>query len=191
MPASKAFPFEFRNVELQYDSYRGLQVRCRYGEQLEYGASRTHIWSRRALLRSPPWLQQCFRTAGAIHAGPLHRASRRQLLPKMHVSPCASLFHAHRRYLLRVTVLGKGMTPDSKRDFPLWVRNYEKLHEATTPIKVGHTHTAVQETRVERAAGQCFQSEEYRIERCLLVHHQTANAVSLPSQAAMRPRQSW
>lgn len=68
MPASKAFPFEFRNVELQYDSYRGLQVRC--------------------------------------------------------------------RYLLRVTVLGKGMTPDSKRDFPLWVRNYEKLHEATTPIKM-------------------------------------------------------
>lgn len=39
------------------------------------------------------------------------------------------------RYLLRVTVLGKGMTPDSKRDFPIWVRNYEKLHEATTPIK--------------------------------------------------------
>ncbi|PNW79418.1 hypothetical protein CHLRE_09g414200v5 [Chlamydomonas reinhardtii] len=68
LSASKTFPFEFRNVELQYDSYRGQQVRC--------------------------------------------------------------------RYLLRVTVLGKGMTPDSKRDFPIWVRNYEKLHEATTPIKM-------------------------------------------------------
>lgn len=41
------------------------------------------------------------------------------------------------RYLLRVTVLGKGITPDSKRDFPIWVRNYEKLHEAAAPIKVG------------------------------------------------------
>ncbi len=40
------------------------------------------------------------------------------------------------RYLLRVTVVGKGMTPDSRRDFPIWVRNYEKLHEATAPIKV-------------------------------------------------------
>lgn len=34
-------------------------------------------------------------------------------------------------------VQGKGMTTDSRRDFPIWVRNYEKLHEATTPIKVG------------------------------------------------------
>ncbi|EFJ42180.1 hypothetical protein VOLCADRAFT_77226 [Volvox carteri f. nagariensis] len=68
LQASKTFPFEFQNVELQYDSYRGSQVRC--------------------------------------------------------------------RYLLRVTVVGKGMTPDSKRDFPLWVRNYEKLHEATVPIKM-------------------------------------------------------
>ncbi|KAG2493560.1 hypothetical protein HYH03_008374 [Edaphochlamys debaryana] len=68
LPASKTFPFEFRNVELQYDSYRGQQVRC--------------------------------------------------------------------RYLLRVTVAGRGMTADSKRDFPLWVRNYEKLHEAAAPIKM-------------------------------------------------------
>jgi hypothetical protein len=42
------------------------------------------------------------------------------------------------RYLLRVTVGGKGMTPDSKREFPIWIRNYEKLHEASTPIKVSH-----------------------------------------------------
>ncbi len=51
-----------------------------------------------------------------------------------------------------MTVLGKGMTPDSKRDFPLWVRNYEKLHEATTPIKVGPTSVAAHQTRVRRAA---------------------------------------
>ena len=31
LSASKTFPFEFRNVELQYDSYRGQQVRCRCG----------------------------------------------------------------------------------------------------------------------------------------------------------------
>jgi hypothetical protein len=29
--AQKPLPFEFRNVEMQYDSYRGLQVRCRCG----------------------------------------------------------------------------------------------------------------------------------------------------------------
>ncbi|GFR42844.1 hypothetical protein Agub_g3802 [Astrephomene gubernaculifera] len=68
LTTSKTYPFEFRNVELQYDSYRGQQVRC--------------------------------------------------------------------RYFLRVTVLGSRMSPDSKRDFPLWVRNYEKLHEATAPIKM-------------------------------------------------------
>lgn len=27
--AQKPLPFEFKNVEMQYDSYRGLQVRCR------------------------------------------------------------------------------------------------------------------------------------------------------------------
>ena len=28
--ALKPLPFEFRRVEMQYDSYRGLAVRCRY-----------------------------------------------------------------------------------------------------------------------------------------------------------------
>jgi hypothetical protein len=28
--AQKPLPFEFRNVEMQYDSYRGTQVRCRF-----------------------------------------------------------------------------------------------------------------------------------------------------------------
>mmetsp|Transcript_6816 Transcript_6816/g.15085 ORF Transcript_6816/g.15085 Transcript_6816/m.15085 type:complete len:321 (+) Transcript_6816:316-1278(+) len=65
---AKAFPFEFRNVEMQYDSYKGQQVRC--------------------------------------------------------------------RYLLRVTVTGKGMTPDSKKDFTFWVRNYEDVSEAAAPIKM-------------------------------------------------------
>lgn len=29
LSATRAFPFEFRNVEMQYESYRGIQVRCR------------------------------------------------------------------------------------------------------------------------------------------------------------------
>lgn len=29
LASTRAFPFEFRNVEMQYDSYRGIQVRCR------------------------------------------------------------------------------------------------------------------------------------------------------------------
>ncbi len=40
------------------------------------------------------------------------------------------------RYLLRVTVTGKGMTADSKRDLPFWVRNYDLPPEAVPPIKV-------------------------------------------------------
>lgn len=28
--ASKPLPFEFKAVEMQYDSYRGMQVRCRW-----------------------------------------------------------------------------------------------------------------------------------------------------------------
>ena len=42
-----------------------------------------------------------------------------------------------RRYLLRVTVTGKGMVPDTKRDFPFWVRNYEAPTNEPPPIKVG------------------------------------------------------
>ncbi|GBF91273.1 vacuolar sorting-associated protein [Raphidocelis subcapitata] len=66
--ASRPLPFEFRNVEMAYDSYRGLQVRC--------------------------------------------------------------------RYLLRVTVTGKGMVADTKKDFPFWVRNYDVHEEEAPPIKM-------------------------------------------------------
>ncbi|KIY94433.1 hypothetical protein MNEG_13528 [Monoraphidium neglectum] len=65
--ASRPLPFEFRNVEMGYDSYRGLQVRC--------------------------------------------------------------------RYLLRVTVSGKGMVADTRKDFPFWVRNYDVAAEEAPPIK--------------------------------------------------------
>jgi hypothetical protein len=40
------------------------------------------------------------------------------------------------RYLLRVTVTGKGMVADTKRDFPLWVRNYEAPPDDAPPIKM-------------------------------------------------------
>ncbi|KAI8476921.1 MAG: subunit of retromer complex, partial [Monoraphidium minutum] len=66
--SSRPLPFEFRNVEMNYDSYRGLQVRC--------------------------------------------------------------------RYLLRVCVSGKGMAPDTKKDFPFWVRNYDVAAEEAPPIKM-------------------------------------------------------
>ncbi|KAF6257338.1 vacuolar protein sorting-associated protein 26-domain-containing protein [Scenedesmus sp. NREL 46B-D3] len=66
--AQKPLPFEFRNVEMQYDSYRGLAVRC--------------------------------------------------------------------RYLLRVSMTGKGMGTDSKKDAPFWVRNYDLPPEEAPPIKM-------------------------------------------------------
>ncbi|WIA10000.1 hypothetical protein OEZ85_010212 [Tetradesmus obliquus] len=66
--AQKPLPFEFRNVEMQYDSYRGLQVRC--------------------------------------------------------------------RYLLRVSMTGKGMGSDTKKDAPFWVRNYDVPPDEAPPIKM-------------------------------------------------------
>lgn len=66
--AQKPLTFEFRNVEMQNDSYRGLQVRC--------------------------------------------------------------------RYLLRVTMTGKGMVTDTKKDAPFWVRNYDVPPEEAPPIKM-------------------------------------------------------
>ncbi len=37
---------------------------------------------------------------------------------------------------MRVTVTGKGITQDSKRDFNIWVTNYEEPSDAAAPIKV-------------------------------------------------------
>eukprot|EP00983_Pelagomonas_calceolata_P037219 1136240-Pelagomonas_calceolata.AAC.16 len=39
-------------------------------------------------------------------------------------------------YFLRVNIAGKGMTPDTKHDSPIWVRNVEQPSEAAAPIKV-------------------------------------------------------
>jgi hypothetical protein len=47
----------------------------------------------------------------------------------------AQLLH-HHRYLLRVTVTGKGMVTDTKRDVPFWVRNYELPPDEAPPIKM-------------------------------------------------------
>jgi hypothetical protein len=48
--------------------------------------------------------------------------------------------HPPQRYLLRVTVTGKGMVADTKRDFPFWVRNYGEHEEEAPPIKVRRGH---------------------------------------------------
>lgn len=40
------------------------------------------------------------------------------------------------RYLVKVTVTGKGMVPDSRKEASFWVRNYEEPSEAAAPIKV-------------------------------------------------------
>jgi hypothetical protein len=36
-----------------------------------------------------------------------------------------------------VTVTGKGMVADTKKDYPFWVRNYDVAAEEAPPIKVG------------------------------------------------------
>lgn len=48
------------------------------------------------------------------------------------------------RYLLRVTVTGKGMTPDTKKEFNFWVTNYEAPSEVGQPIKVGCQASSIQ-----------------------------------------------
>lgn len=40
------------------------------------------------------------------------------------------------RYLLRVTMTGKGMGTDTKKDAPFWVRNYDVPPEEAPPIKM-------------------------------------------------------
>lgn len=41
------------------------------------------------------------------------------------------------RYIVKVTVTGKGMMPDSKAETGIWIRNYEEASTApTAPIKV-------------------------------------------------------
>ena len=43
-----------------------------------------------------------------------------------------------RRYIVKVTVTGKGMMPDSRSETGIWVRNYEEVSTAlAAPIKVG------------------------------------------------------
>ena len=41
------------------------------------------------------------------------------------------------RYIVKVTVTGKGMTPDSRGETGIWIRNYEEVSTApAAPIKV-------------------------------------------------------
>jgi hypothetical protein len=40
------------------------------------------------------------------------------------------------RYLLRVTMTGKGMVSDTKKDAPFWVRNYDTPPDEAPPIKM-------------------------------------------------------
>lgn len=40
------------------------------------------------------------------------------------------------RYLLRVTLTGKGMGTDTKKDAPFWVRNYDVPPDEAPPIKM-------------------------------------------------------
>lgn len=56
----------------------------------------------------------------------------KQCLTLMTINACFLLF----RYLLRVTVTGKGMVTDTKREAPFWVRNYELPPEEAPPIKM-------------------------------------------------------
>ena len=45
--------------------------------------------------------------------------------------------------MLRVTVVGKGMVPDTKRDFPFWVRNSEPAALPPPPPSLAATAGAV------------------------------------------------
>lgn len=51
-------------------------------------------------------------------------------------APTDVCVRVHGRYILKVTVSGKGMTPDSKKESQIWVRNYEAAPAAAPPIKM-------------------------------------------------------
>ena len=44
LASTQTYPFDFHNVEMQYDSYRGLQVRLRYASRLAWQSKAVH-WS--------------------------------------------------------------------------------------------------------------------------------------------------
>lgn len=82
----------------------------------------------------------CFWVAGlhSLVTAKDQQTTARQLpnnIKKLKKKNCPGL-QVRCRYLLRVSVTGKGMTPDSKRDFNIWVTNYEQASEAAAPIKV-------------------------------------------------------
>ncbi len=112
--STKLFPFEFKNVELQYDSYRGQQARPPHHARIPSSCPPGALPSCGAGCQ-PRWPSSNGGGGGA-HA-------------------CNVAVQVRCRYLLRVTVTGKGMTPDSKREFNIWVINYEPVNEAGPPIK--------------------------------------------------------
>ncbi|GFH07967.1 subunit of retromer complex, partial [Haematococcus lacustris] len=120
--SSKVFPFEFKNVEMQYDSYRGQQVRC--------------------------------------------------------------------RYLLRVTVTGKGMTQDSRRDFNLWVTNFEEPAMAAAPIKVRIKlkHMEIEIRRKETiGAGSAAHSESETLAKYEIMDGAPVRGESVPIRLYLSP----
>jgi len=64
------------------------------------------------------------------------KGSRGRRAHHAHPTCCRPHAQVKCRYYLRVLVHGKGMTPDTKKDATLWVRNYEAPSEAAAPIKV-------------------------------------------------------
>jgi vacuolar protein sorting-associated protein 26 len=109
LSSAHSLPFEFREVEMQYESYRGMQVRPRAAP----ATPRSAIDAAKTV-RSP-----CVRV-------------------KKLLTPCPPppLAQVRLRYALRVTV-ARGLGQSLVKDFPFWVRNEEAAPPPPgEPIKV-------------------------------------------------------
>ena len=106
LTAARVLPFEFKNVDLQYDSYRGIHARCRCGAP-----------AARPLRPPSAALSLSLSPAAACRCAVLSTKPYPSSAPLTLLNP-----NRPSSYMLRVVVAGKGMTPDTKREAPLWVR---------------------------------------------------------------------
>ena len=150
LTSPQTYPFEFDNVEMQYDSYRGLQVRLRCVPLYQAPCPSAHY----AFLVLPAgdtdWLTKSARSIAYV---PVRCVRMRSARAGIALQPYAQLAlrstrvgplqqnikwcSVGARYLLRVTVT-RGYGASVVKDFPFWVRNYGTPPETSNlpPIKV-------------------------------------------------------
>lgn len=128
-----SLPFEFGSVEMQYESYRGSQVRTAQEDPPKWRACPWHSWGAGPGVL-PARLTCCCTGPGLVQAGRCWTAPTATHPGHPPSPPPASPPQAQVRYLLRVTV-ARGLGGSVVKDHPFWVRNWQPAPPAGPPIK--------------------------------------------------------